>query len=390
MLPSGLWIVDPFLAWRDRVRADVDARLGVALDYTGTPEGAVVDATADALWTIDQGGQSIVDGLSPVTAADEQLDLLGEQVRIRRRPATPTRYEVTADLAVGASAVPIPAGTLFAFAGAGGETRWRSVAAVTVDDGDPLVVESVTPGAIFLPPSVVSLRVVTPVSGLDGVDRDPTDPAQLGRDRESPAAYRLRLQRLASADGGTVPGWLRRIGAVEFVRAASITITSPGVVLVRVVPGALTPEQVATLAQAIFDGAPPVTYDPFGTVTQVTGTATDPFGGTHPVVWYEGVEEPVDAASQVVLASGYTLGDGGPLDVLPSMIEAYQALFATLAPGVTVRWSDYYCALAAVPGVARVLTGSSVTWLGSSGQQVDVSPTTATDLLVPRTLTVTT
>jgi len=54
-----------------------------------------------------------------------------------------------------------------------------------------------------------------------------------------------------------------------------------------------------------------------------------------------------------------------------------------------VRWSEYYCALAAVTGVARVLTGSTQTWLGTLGAQVDVTPTLATNLLVPGTLTVT-
>jgi len=389
MLPDGTWQVYPFSQWRDLIRVDVSGRLDTTIDYDGTPEGALVDATADAVWTIDQGGQGLLDGLSPVTAEDRQLDVIGEGERIRRREATPTRYEATVTLEPSASAVVVPAGTVLAHTGSGGETRWTVAETVTVDTGDPVAIESTVPGAVFLPPGVVTLRVVTPVSGLESVQRDSTDPAQLGRDRESPASYRLRLQRLAASDGGTIPGWLRRIEAVGFVRVAAVTITSPGTALVRVVPGSLTAAQEAALAQAIFDGAPPISYDLTGLGTQVIGTATDPYGGTTTVVWYEGVEEPVNAAAAVILEAGYTLGTGGPLDVLPALNEAYQALFASLFPGSTVRWSEYYCALAAVTGVARVLTGSTQTWLGTSGAQVDVTPTLATNLLVPGTLTVT-
>lgn len=391
MLPDGTWRVDPFVAWRDRVRADVDGRFGVSLDYDGTVEGALTDAQADAVWTLDQGGQALVDGLSPATAASAQLDLIGEAVRIRRRAATRTRYTLRAGLASGATNVTIPAGTVLSFAGAGGETRWTVVEDTLVPaDGDPVVVESETAGAVFLPSSGVSvLRVVTPVSGLDDAERHPADGAQLGRSRESAVAYRIRLQRLSSSEGGTTPGWLRRIESVGFVRAASVTITGTLTALVRVVPGTLTAAQQQTLVQAIFDGAPPITYDTTAPSPQ-TGTAVDPFGGSHVVTWYAGVEEPVDAEARVVLESGYTANDGGPLDVVPALTEAYEALFAALSPGAALRWSDYYCALADVVGVARVLTTDTLTWLGASGGQVDVSPSAATNLLVPGTLTVTT
>lgn len=388
-MPFGTsgWTVDPFVTWRDRVRGDVNGRLGFELDYDATPEGALADATADALWTLDQGGQSVVDGLSPVTAADEQLDAIGERVRIRRNPATRTRYTVTADLADGASAVVIPAGAVLSYTGPGGETRWSVVEAVTVDDGDPLVIEADEAGARFLPSSTVEIRVVTPVSGLESVTRNPADPVQLGRNRESPASYRQRLQRLSSSDGGTLAGWLRAIERVGFVRAASISITAPASALIRVVPGSLTDTQRDTLAQAIVDAMPPILFDGAGDGDKVEASGVDPFGSAVPVVWYEGTEQTVDASAEVALESGYTLGDGGPLDVEPAMIDAYEALFATLSPGTTIRWTDYYCALADVDGVSRVVTTPADTWLSSSGEQVDVSPSSATDLLVAGDLT---
>lgn len=379
-LPTG-YTVDPFVTWRDRVRADVDGRLGIALDYDGTPEGALVDATADALWALDQGGQSIVDGLSPVTAAPTQLDIIGEAERISRRPASRTRY--TARVTLGSpGSTTVPAGTVLEYQG----VRWQVVETVVVTaTGDEVIIEAQDAGRVFLPSAGATLTVITPVSNLTNVYRVSGEAQQLGRDRETDEAYRIRLQRIGASGGGTAAGLLRALYAVDFVTAASTTITAPGTVQIRIVPASLTVAQQTTLAQAIYDASGSFTlYESTAPGTPVSVDATQVDGYPRTVTWYEGTEQTVDAEAVVVLETGASL-----TDVQPAAQAAYEALFAPLGPGGSIRWSDYYCAIADVPGVARVTTGSTDTWLSASGQQVDVSPSTSTGLLVPGTVTVT-
>lgn len=381
-LPTG-YAVDPFVVWRDRVRTNVDARLGIALDYDGTPEGALVDATADGFWTLDQGGQSIVDGLSPVTAAPTQLDLIGEAERIPRRPASRTRYTARVTLA-SAGSTTVPAGTVVEYQG----VRWQVVeTAVVAATGDTLTIEAQDAGRVFLPSvGTTTLTVITPVSNLTNIYRVGGEAQQLGRDRETDEAYRIRLQRIGASGGGTAPGLLRALYAVDFVTAASTTITAPGTVQIRIVPASLTTAQQTTLAQAIYDASGSFTlYESTSPTGRIQADATQADGFPRTVTWYEGTEQTVDAAAVVVLEAGASL-----VDVQPAAQAAYEALFAPLGPGGAIRWSDYYCAIADVPGVARVTTSSTATWLGSSGQQVDVSPSTSTDLLVAGAVTVTT
>jgi len=395
-LRDGRWEVDAFADWLTVVRDDVDGYLEdagqQALDYDDTPEGGLTEAQASALWTLDQGGLAVVNGLSPFTAAPAQLDIIGEAERLPRLPATRAVYTVTANLTSGATTATVEAGvTLFEGGGPSDSWRWTPVEDATLEDGDPLVVQATEVGRrVLVDPA--TLRVVTPVDGLDDVSRTGSDARQVGRDAESSASYRVRLSRASGSGGGTEPALYQAMLAVDFVTAASVGYTSPALAVVRIAPGSLTTAQRTELAQAIYDAAPSGhDYDTTASGTQVTGTATGADGRDVTITWYEGDEVTVDGAAVVVLDDGYTLGDGGPLDVEPGLVDAFEASFAGLEPGQTYGFSDYYCALAEVEGIARVSPLAADTTLddGGGASQSDVVPSSAADLLIPGTLTVT-
>ena len=372
MTPEG-WRVDPFVTWRDRARDGIDGHLGAALDYDGTPEGAIVDQVADGLWDLDQGGQSLFDALSPLSAAPGQLAIIGEAEGIRRKRATTSIYEVRAQLASGAASVLIPSGTVFRHAG----LEWVSESDEIVDDGGKLIVRAAEAGPVFLPVAGADLEIVTPVSGVEGAVRDPSDFAQLGRPRESIAAYRIRLQRTPL--GSRIE---RNVSALDFVAAVSVEVVAPAKIVVRVVPTPAPGEQRQQVAQAIHDAW-------IGTFDEdlpdpITVNAAGVDGFPVPITYYAGVQQPVNASALVELEPG------AALSVVQSLSsDAFEALFAPLPVGGGVRWTDYYAAIGSVDGVRRVITTPADTWLGASTEQDDVEPSASTDLLVPGTLTVT-
>lgn len=325
-------------------------------------EAGIIDAFADLAYDLDAGGQTLWDAMSAFTASGAQLDRWFAG-RPARRPGTPSRYTVTVDATSGS--VSYPAGSIVQ----GGGARWQVVATTSVSTATPVVIEALDDGPIALPSvGVTTLQLVTPVTGIDVVEYDPTlaAPFQLGTDRETDAQYRARgLSVRGSAAGTTYPGLRARLLLIPWVRAAALARASAGTARITVFPAPVGADQTAQLAEAIVYG---LAWGLTSSGSQAA-TVTLPDGGTDTARWEVGSDAPVPVAVQVVL-SGVTLAD-----VRTGIEEAIRGVVAALNVGEILRYARVYVAVASVPGVVGIV---SLTIDSTAGDYVP----SATDLVV--------
>lgn len=307
----------------------------VALDLgSDTVEYALLTVVSTAAAAVEQTVQLGKDYTNAGTAPGDALTSIAAGQGVFRRDATASRYE--------ARAVDGPAtlsgGELVRGGGPIGTASWTIVTTGTVNAGDTVIIEAVTPGALALG-GATDFVVVTTVPGLTALDWDPgTDPAgQVGRDRETDAQLRARL----SLGGGGLRAALR---ALSWVVAAPVETVSGGTILVTVAPAPVGADQTAELVDTI---------GPFviGVVTTGTesGTYTASDGVTVTIRWDEGTTAPVPVVLTVTRDSGVSVAS-----ITGAITAAVDGYFATLDIGDVVIRQRVIAAVLTVAGVTDV------------------------------------
>lgn len=364
----------------EELRADIDAALVAAgfdpQEYDDTLLGAIVEALSVFSARRDSQSQAAYLAGFPMYAVGRQLDDLGGLAR-PRRPGTRTRATFTASARTGLTAV-VQAGRAVELNGA----RWVAAETTTVtDSGDPVVYEAADIGPVQ-PGAAGTAELVDFVASLDDVVWSglSADIIQSGRDAETDAAYRTRLLRPLGGAADTGPGLRdRMLARLTWLSAAGVLAgpddgLASGEWEVTLTPAPATTDQTQALADLL---ARAISGADFYSGA-VTGTGTYPDGTPRTVRWTVGTEQAVNIVVTVVLASGVVLSS-----VSDEVEDAVRAYFAGLGTGGVARILGLLAAVAAVDGV----TGATVTLNGGGS---DVAPSTAADLLVPGTLTVTT
>lgn len=362
------WRVWTSATWTTLVRDQLDSAIGYALDYGSTLEGDWTATVGEIAWTADQGYQIAIDTLDPRTARGAALDRAVAPY-VYRQPATQSRYtvEVVDDALV-------PTGTLFRDASTA--TSWAVVAGGVVSTGDELVLEAVDTGPVAL--SQVDPTTLTPITALaqpTDLTYTPGDDYTLGRDVESDSELLRRWSvSLGRPNCPTGPGIYRTLMAISWITAASPTRSGPGELTIYIVPEPVGSDQRIALATAIYNciGAADVT------VGADSETITGADGRDVELFWTVGTTQEVDVVVTLSV-------DGVSVeDVTPAVEAAIQAAFDFLDVGDILRRISPSGVLTLVGQVAGVV-GATLTLDGGGG---DITPATATTLLVPGTVTV--
>lgn len=355
--------------WTEDIRATLDARIGLALDYGATIEGDWTAAIGQVAADADDAFSLAVDARDPARATGAALDAAVAPI-VYRRPATASRYTVEA-----AGSGTVPDGTLYQ--DDDGQI-WEVVdGGGAVILGSVLVVEAQETGVVTLSQAAPSTLV--PLSAL-ALPADlvytPGDSYDVGEAEETDSALRRRWSlSLGRPRCPTGPGIRRTLLSLTWVTAVSAVRTGPGTLAIYVVPEPVGSDRIAALGDAI-DAC-------IGAATATTGTDSVTVTGAdgYPVTVYytPGTTQAVAVVLTVVLASGVALAS-----VEDAIADVIGGVFAVLEVGDILRRLEVLGALASVDGVVGF--GACTLDGGTS----DVTPATSTTLLTLGTLTVTT
>jgi uncharacterized phage protein gp47/JayE len=329
--------------------------------------GLLSAVLATELGSLAQATQGLVDARSITAATGSALDTIGVIRGIARNGATASTATVTITGTVGRV---FPAGGLFQGGGTDDLAQWITSADATVGAGGTVdvavvcTVEGATAAAIG--------EIDTVVTAVDGITAATNAAAAtVGRDVETDADYRVRLQTTQSASGAASAGSLRSAllaldyvtGAVVVENASGASVTDRGIttpahaITVVIAPSTVTTAQQTAIAEVIY-GKTAAGIQASGADVSATVTGGD---GLSKTIAYDLADAlAVTVACTVTLDAGYVLGD-----VSDPINTAVTALFATLNVGDKLALLDVYAAIATVAGVedvtALTLNGGVVT-----------------------------
>lgn len=374
---ADVWTVTGSEAWAASIRAELDASLGLSLDYVGTIDGAWTFQGAQLAFEVDQ---HVADALSGSLLATGSRPVVVARARDRGlapREATSSTMEI--QLATGAGGV-LPVGTVLRVSSgtmsyldtaSGGVTVPISTTWTVTENLNPgellgltdtVIVESDHTGQVT-PDGTLTFSPAAPVSGIGTLTG--TTLQTTGRDAESLPNLRLRLSEARSQIGGSPPGLVSAVLAISWVEAAGL-IETPGHVRISVTPAPPTTADEATLVAAIY------ATKAGGVITLGAESATtEGADGRDVTIYYDiGTTQTVTVALTVTPDDTVTA-----VDALSLGQQAIRDVFAALSPGESML---YLRAIGAVdqPGIKGAV-------LTLDGGTVDVLPSTATSQLVP-------
>jgi len=361
------------------IQQAIDAALVAAdlspQDYDETLLGAIVEGVAT--WSVrnDSRVQAAYRAGFAAFAIGRQLDDIGGTAR-PRRPGVASRALFQAIATTGTQAT-IEAGRRVRING----EIWICDETATVDDLGGDVVYRADVDGPTTPGAAGTANVVDFVANLDTVlwSGSASDVTQVGRLAESDATYRTRLLAPFGGAADTKPGLRDRIlSDLPWVQAVGVLVgtvdgLASGQWQITIAPGPATDNQTTALVNLL---ARAISAADVYSGSE-TGTGTYPDGTERPVAWEEGTQQTVDVDATLVLAPGVTLAD-----VSTEVEEAIGGYFGALGTGDAARILAVLSAIATVDGVI----GATV---DLDGGTADVSPTTAADILVTGTVTVT-
>lgn len=368
----SIWTVTSAAAYRDQMRSDLDLEAGTALQYDGSLAGAYTAAAAELAYRVDSGFSSAINNLLLASADRAVVVARAISAGLTPRAATFSRYIAQVE-----GAGTLPTGTLFQGGGTDGRARWEVVDdTAVVADGDDITLQAVDSGAVTMPAGVTSLSLVTPVTGITGAEYDSAggDPFQIGSPAESVGSLRVRTDQ-ARSNGGSYTSAAAAVRNLSWVTAVDVRQGSAaGTVRYTVVPAPVGADQEAELGAAIYAAtAAGATLEGASSVT-----AVDVNGDTVSIPYTTGATQAV--AVVVSVTSDGSVADADLADTIAASVRAY---FEGLAPGDTAFFTRFTSAALSPDAVIGTVS------LTLDGGVVDVSPTLATDLLIPSPLTVT-
>lgn len=370
-----VWSVRPSSEWTALIRADLDARLGLSLDYDGTIDGAWTAQAGELAARVDQRMADAIAATLLATAPRARVVAQARDAGLTPRAATHSTMEVA--LATGAGGL-LPVGTslrvrsgtvLYYDVEAGGITvpltsTWTVIENVHVGDllapSDTVVVQCDQAGQVTID-GTVTFGPATPISGIGTLTGDVL--LTTGRDAERLPELRARLA--SGRPGGAPAGLVAAVRTLPWVVSVGIVSTA-GEIRVTVTPPPPTDAAEVALGEAIYRA------HPAGTVTLGSESVDVEGADGRPVtVRYDvGTTQAVTVAFSVTPAS--TVADA---DARTAARLAIEEVFGRLAPGETLR---YLRAIGALDQPA--ILGASLTLDGGTS---DVVPSTAATLLVP-------
>ena len=291
---------------------------------------------------------------SAISAADiehaigRQLDYIGSLLGAPRKAATRSTIPVTLygtpGKAVGDKRVK------YTLTG----DQWRTPLGTTIGVNGSAVVtlSSESTGAIFA--TAQSTNAWTIVDVTDGfTSLESTADAQRGRARELDPAYRVRLESVRSATGGTEPAARAAISNIEGLASFSYEVNRTAVTSASGVPAG----HAETVASGATDAAIADTlYNVYGGTTGFFGNTeyavTDPTDGTTTTVKFSRITEyQVTAALVIQLAGDTPL----PIGAEATAIAAVANRINTNGPGIDVDPGDLLAvaSLSLLPGVGE-------------------------------------
>lgn len=357
------------------IRSAINSRL-VALGLTPLADddwdrdvvyGLLSAVLATELGSLAQALQGVVDARSIQNATGTALDAIGLVRGIARNGATSSSATVTITGTVGRV---FPAGSLLQGGGTDDLAQWATSADATVASGGTVdvAVTCTETGAV----SAAIGEIDTVVSAVDGITAATNAAAAtVGRDLETDADYRVRLQTTQSASGAASAGSLRSVllaldyvtGAVVVENDTGSSVTTRGIttpahaITVVIAPNTVTTAQRQTIAETIY-GKLAAGIQSSGADVSATVTGAD---GLSKTIAYDLADDlAVAVACTVTLEAGYVLAD-----VSTPINTAVAALFAGLNVGDKLPLLDVYAAIATVAGVedvtALTLNGGTTT-----------------------------
>lgn len=365
----SLWTVTPSSTYLAQIRDEIEGDLGTSVQWDGTVDGAWSNAAAELAYRNDQGMALAIANQLVATAPLESLVAQGAELGLTPNAATQSRYSVTA-----AGTGTIPAGTQVQGGGTDGRALWTVLAETAVTPGTLVIIEAVTAGPVSLP-STATLTLVQPVTGVTSLTWDvgDGDPYQVGRAAESTARFRVRVSQGRKARNASPEGIKTRLLQIDWVLAVDVA-SSAGAIAITISPAPVGADQEAELGAAI--------YAAVGVGPTLTGsssvTTTDVNGDTATIYYTAGGTQSV--ATVVTLTTDATISDDDAIEAVEAAVEA---VYAALSQGEAVLRLRLNAAIS-IPGVTAATLS-----LDGSTTVASVTPTLATDVLVPSPLTVT-
>jgi len=332
--------------WTSYLLELVEARSGerIVRDVS-SPVYALILGTADGLVRAMELANETILAIDPATAAGEALDIAARHAGISRLIASPSTALVTL---TGTAGVIVPAGT------------WVSDAATTTTFATDEVVAIGSGGtadaavtAIEVGPATVDdvSNIVTPVAGLDSVALASGAIVSPGRNLETDAELRERLDLARFAGGrgtrGAIEAALQAVDGVQYARVYAnrsdeVDAEYGGIPAHHYRP-VIYPAVADALVGAALISQEPVTATSFGAESY-----TDPDDAEHTVSWDVATEVAVE-----VRVTGVRLGPGAPLDYAAQIAAAFAATVDELDIGDDLEAVPLYAPLGQLGWVQR-------------------------------------
>lgn len=364
------------------IQEDFEARL-VALGITpdidwesDTVFGVMAAVLSVRLGGLSEALQAVYDARDINNAQGAQLDAVGLLQRVIRNEATHSVATVTLS---GDPFTVIPAGRRVEGGGVDGRARWATIEDVTLDSGGDgsVQVEAEDAGPTEADAGTID-AIVDLVTGWDTVTNAAA--AEPGRERETDAAYRLRIvQRAAeSAAAAALRARLRELDYLEAVlvlendtsAAASVlgVTVDPRAVAVVLYPSTLTPAQMEEVASVIYRHVPMgISTSPIASPDE-SRTVDGADGLAKTIRWSWAADVPILVTATLTLEDGYTIADV-EADV-KAAVAAYVESLAVGAPSFRFKMG---APIAAIEGINNCVLTQALNPASPSAQ--DLTPT---------------
>ena len=339
------------------------------------PEQQLVGVFAERIALVNELAQSIYSNQNIDNAQGDSLNLIGNLLGVSRLQASPTIVTATV---TGTAATVVPAGTLFSVTNEP-DIIVATDSDVTIPGGGSIDVEcTATENGPLTINSGTLTTIDTPVAGLNSVT-NATD-GTLGRDLETDAEYRIRLnERKTSTDSGTPSGIKESIlatnvdGATTIVEHVTVFENDQMATDASGRPGKSFETYVyqtggatsldSTVAQAILD-AKPAGIETYGTITE---TATDVNGTTRNVEFSRVDSIRIYAKFDITTLSTY------PVDGDDQIKAAAIAYGNGLGVGIDVNIAQLQAAVVtAVTGIDTITTYVDVVTPPTGTSNIDI------------------
>jgi uncharacterized phage protein gp47/JayE len=362
---------------RDRIRARLEARVGVAINWANVGViGELVDIMASEIADESSGTASVVDALSLQNATGIWLAAFGQLRNIYPSAGSASSAKVTIT-AWARSSVSIPAGYRMVAQGDGDSTAgdvWVLQADLTLAPSASATVAVASEEKGIYALGSGDTLVGAPTAGVQGVATIVyASDYSAGVAADTEASFRDRL--MSRPLGGShsplsLRAQLESLDGVEFAHVISNTgvtylyegaiAVPPGAAAVIVHPSTSVASEREAIATVILDNLVAGTSFKAPTATGSEGVrmrTTGPDGQSLDIGWYWSTPKTQNVT--VVLSnylSGYELAD-----VQDAVEAAIQAYFDGLRIGQSYSVLDLYAALAAVEGFqTAVISGSAL------------------------------